>query len=458
MRLQSRVEAIKHMAQSLWESRGDAMISSAAPPLAQGAERKRRRGAGALMLAALAAERSNDAELEGPAHAAPARFLQMDGCDDPSSADEGGQPHPMSSAAATHEGPAQPSAGPWDSGITLSHAVKSSAAPFAGAQSPQHAFGGAPQPGQPAATAVAQSQKSMPAYLLGGQQPSEHQLGQPQVPSAEALTAQLQQEIGSLSRVLGPAEAMRQALQRQMLAVQQGNAALHQMRTGPSALPQAAPPPMAASVPAQAHAVPAHEVLMSADAQPLVASAAAPLLHASAPSAACARAAAGTSAASSAHGQQHAQLSTAPAQTQCTPLPAQVQPPGVAGSQAAQAPACESAPAMPHSAQLLSSLPGSVTQNVPGVVVQRPLSAGFDSVEEAAAAFGRPTARTGQPPLGSQAAVVSCAGCGMRMHQGCLPEDAQGQVRGCSSPDLPSASNTLLEVNYSARGRDSESF
>lgn len=416
------------MAESLWQSRGDAKADSAAPPPAQGAERKRRRGAGALMSAALAAELSNNAELDGPAHAAPARFLQVDGCDDPSSADEGAQPQQVSSAAAaTHVEPAQPSAGPWDSGITLSHAVQSSAAPVAAAQPPQHAFEGPLQPGEPAGAAAAQLQSSMPAYLLGGQQPSEHPLGPPQVPSAEALTAQLQQEIGSLSRVLGPAEAMRQALQRQMAAVQQGNAALHQLRSGPSAVLQATLPPMAASAQAQAHPVP-NTALMGADTQPQVASAPAPALPAWASLAALAPAMRVPSAAISAHRQQHTQPCSMPSQAQPTPMPAQVQHPGVTKSPAAQALACKSALAMPQSARPLNDLPGGAAPKVPGVATQRPLSAGFDSAQEAAAAFGRPTARTGQPPSGAQAVLVSCAGCGMRMHLGCLPGDVQAQV------------------------------
>ena len=425
--LQSRVEAIKHMAESLWQSRGDVKADSAAPAPAQGAERKRRRGAGAQMSAALAAELSNNAELDGPAHAAPAQFLQVDGCDDPSSADEDAQPQAVSSAAATHEEPAQSSAGPWNSGITLSHAVQSTAAPAAGAQPPQHAFGGPLHPGGSAATAVTQLQRSMPAYLLGGQ-PSEHPFGRPQVPSAEVLTAQLQQEIGSLSRVLGPAEAMRQALQRQMAAVQQGNAALHQLRSGHSALPQAMPPSVAASAPSQAHVAPVYGALHIADAQPQAASAAAPVPPASASWAACAPATPGPIAALSAPRQQDAQPCSMPPQAQPTTLPAQVQPLGMSGKPAAQTPACQSAPAMPQSAHPLGGLPGSAARQVPGVAMQRPLSAGFDSAQEAAAAFGRPTARTGQPPSGAQAAVVSCAGCGMRMHLGCLPEDVQGQV------------------------------
>ena len=413
------------MAESLWELRGDAKAGGAAPASAQGGERKRRRGAGALMSAALAAELSNNAELDGPAHAAPAQFFQVDGCDDPSSADEGAQPQPVPSAAATLEEPAQPSAGPWDSGITLSHAVQSTAGPAAGAQPPQHACGGPLQPGEPTANAVVQSQRSMPAYLLGGQQPSEHLLRQPGVPSAEALTAQLQQEIGSLSRVLGPAEAMRQALQRQMAAVQQGNAALHQLRSGHSALPQAAPPHVAASAQAEMLPVP-NTSLMGAAARPQAASAAAPLPPAFSPAAAHASATPSLSA--TARGQQQTQPSSMPPQVQPIPIPAQAQPLGINKSPAAQAGACMSAPTVPQPARPLNDLPGSAAQQMPDVAMQRPLSAGFDSTEEAVAAFGRPTARTGQTPSGTQAALVSCAGCSMRMHLGCLPEDVQGQV------------------------------
>ena len=461
MLLQSRVEAIKHMAESLWELRGDAKAASEPPAPTQGTDRRRRRGAGALMSAALAAELSNNAELDGPARAAPARFLQVDGCDDASSADEGAQTQAVASAAATHEEPAQPSAGPWDSGITLSHAVQSTAGPAAGVQPPQHAFGGPLQPGEPAATAVTQLQRSMPAYLLGGQQPSEHLLGQPGVPSAEALTAQLQQEIGSLSRVLGPAEAMRQALQRQMAAVQQGNAALHQLRAGHSALPQTAPPPVAAPAPAQAHAAPVYGALQVADAQQQAASAAAPVLPASASWAACAPPTPGPIAALSAPRQQDEQPCSMPPWAQPTTLPAHARPLDMINSPAAQAPTRKSAPAMPQPAQTLDDLHGSAAQQVPDVAMQRPLSAGFDSAEEAAAVFGRPTARTGQPPSGAQAALVSCAGCGMRMHLGCLPEEVQGQVGwDCRSFKSPYTSDIDLISNsdHSATERRLASF
>ena len=394
--MQSRVNAIRDIAESLWDAMSSAKAGKATPPAKS--ERQRRRGAGALMSAALAAEVSDDPELDGTipgTSGAAAPFLQVDGADDASSADEG----PSGSGDMLRQAPGSLSA----SGIASQAAVPAAQQLSAG----------------PVTVPIASSQTSVPPYMFAGQLPPAQEMpfqqpngtgalpavpaaGRPAeqrvVPDAEALTAALQEEVRSLSRRLGPAEAMRQALQRQMWALHQNNAALKQPGAAPTAFP--------------AHLVaPNMPVMVPVVSAPAAAVAPQPVPQA--PSRAPAR----------------AKAEAAPKQPNQTQ---HHQPAAVRTAAALKAASGHAAPQAPPAGQAtdLSGLDGSAAPvaSAANAAAQRPLSAGFDSADDAVAAFGRPTAPVGQPPLGEQAALVSCAGCGARWHLGCFPQDAQDKV------------------------------
>lgn len=423
------------MAQRLWDMRGGAKAGAAAPQAPS--ERQRKRGAGALMSAALAAELSNDAELDTPP---PGRFLQVDGCDDTSSADEAGEaPQQPPAWLAANMAPSQtlagyvkPVSGPSRApGNLTASAMRSQAA----------VVGGQAYPGIPGMVPAAQFQGSVPPYLLATQQSNP---GQHMVPHAEALTAALHQEVGELSRRLGPAAAVHHVVHRQMLAMQQNNAAMHQRQARTV-------PPMGPPMPAQATAASAYSVPWGIPppqqaphasvwqpamgppqppAQPRVIRAqtypTGPPAHAQQPQQPPARPSAAQAR------MRVAAQHTAAGAVRGPAVPAAAEPGKVHGA-AAQRPLPtvpqQSAAPLGPLAQPLTQAPGPAPDAGPAM---RPLSAGFDSAEEAVKAFGRPTAPVGQPPSGVQAALASCAGCGQRRHLGCLPQDAQEQVRFCT--------------------------
>ena len=420
--MQSRVNAIRDIAESLWGAMSSAKAGKATPP--DKSERQRRRGAGALMSAALAAEVSDDPELDGTipgTSGAAAPFLQVDGADDASSADEG-HPQPLPAfaahAAATSQPPAaQMQLGPSGSGDMLQQAPGSLSASGTASQA---AVPAAQQlSAGPVTVPIASSQTSVPPYMFAGQLPPAQEMpvqqpngtgalpavpaaGRPAeqrvVPDAEALTAALQEEVRSLSRRLGPAEAMRQALQRQMWALHRNNAALKQPGAAPTAFP--------------AHLVaPNMPVMVPVVSAPAAAVAPQPVPQA--PSRAPAR----------------AKAEAAPKQPNQTQ---HHQPAAVRTAAALSAASGHAAPQAPPAGRAtdLSGLDGSAAPvaSAANAAGQRPLSAGFDSADDAVAAFGRPTAPVGQPPSGEEAALVSCAGCGARWHLGCFPQDAQDKV------------------------------
>lgn len=418
--MQSRVNAIRDIAESLWDAMSSAKAGKATPPAKS--ERQRRRGAGALMSAALAAEVSDDPELDGTmpgTSGAAVPFLQVDGADDASSADEG---HPLPALAAHAEATSQPPAaqmqpGPSGSGDMLRQAPGSLSA--SGIVSQAAVPAAQELSAGPVTVPIASSQTSVPPYMFAGQLPPAQEMpaqqpngtgalpavpaaGRPAeqrvVPDAEALTAALQEEVRSLSRRLGPAAAMRQALQRQMWALQQNNAALKQPGAAPTAFP--------------AHLVaPNMAVMVPVVSSPAAAVAPQPVPHL--PSRVPSRAKPKAAPKQSNQAQHH-------------------QPAAVRTAAAPSAASGHAAPQAPLAGQAtdLSGLDGSaaLVASAANAAAQRPLSAGFDSADDAVAAFGRPTAPVGPPPSGEQAALVSCAGCGGRWHLGCLPQDAQDKV------------------------------
>ena len=421
--MQSRVNAIRDIAESLWDAMSSAKAGKGTPP--GQSERQRRRGAGALMSAALAAEVSKDPELDGTMpgnYGAATPFLQVDGADDASSADEG-HPQPLLASAAHAEATSQPPAaqmqlGPSGSGDMLQQAPSSLPAPGAASQA---AVPAAQQlSAGPVTVPFAIAQTTVAPYMFAGQLPPAQEMpaqpyngtgalpavpaagrpaGQRVVPDAEALTAALQEEVRSLSRRLGPAEAMRQALQSQMWALHRNNAALKQPGAAPTALP---PYVVAPNMP----------VMVPVASAPAAAVAPQPVPQA--PSRAPAR----------------AKPKAAPKR----PNQAQHQQPAAVCTAAASGHAVQQAPPFGEATDL-SGLDGSAAAvaSAANAVAQRPLSAGFDNADDALAAFGRPTAPVGQPPLGEHAALVSCAGCGARWHLGCLPQDARDKV--CPLPE-----------------------
>ena len=408
--LQGRVIAIRLMAESLWDLRSGAVSDNSAP--AQQSDRPRRHGAGALMSAALAAELSSDAALDDeplqphPA-AAGGSFLQVDGADDLSSADE--QPP---DASAEHVVVLRPSAEP--SGPSHAEPQAGSSLPGLQMGSQTAVSEGQHLDGNKGAVPAASSQAGMPPYPAAARLPCAQLLGgQHVVPHADTLTAALQEQVSALSRVLGPSEGVRQALQRQMIALQHN--AARQAQGAPAAHPGAY---MAPGMPVQ---VPVYHASSPAQAaQPAVqagASQPAALKRAAAPAQSKATGApknAKHAAAAPACGMEPAQ--SAPGR----PAPLVAQAPDRASVQAG--PPASTGGAADSRGQSLSHAPDTDP-------AAEPLSAGFESAAKAQAAFGRPTAPAGQPPAGADAALVSCAGCGARRHAGCLPQEAQQQVR-----------------------------
>ena len=359
------------------------------------------------MSAALAAELGNDDALDDtapePSSTDAARFLQVDGADDLSSADE-----------ELPGVPAQPPVGLAGFGHTVPQTQSSLPEPHVGVQATVP--GAQPHFSNMGSASAASLQPGMPPYLAAAQLPAAPQPGgQSLVPHADTLTAALQKQVSALSRVLGPSEGVRQALQRQMLALQKNNAALQQPGAS-AALPgsftapgmpaqalvyhasspeQAKHPAAHANVPQPAAQLPEPSALKrTAPNQSKPEGAPKKAKHASAPLVG------GTEPVNSAPG------SRAPAAQASSQAPA----PAAAGGAAAG-----HTPALSHALDTEAA-------------AQRPLSAGFDSAAEAVAAFGRPTAPAGQPPSGGEAALVTCAGCGARWHIGCLPHEAQQQV------------------------------
>ena len=382
------------------------------------------------MSAALAAELSNDAEFyedaPQPPLAAAAGFLQVDGADDYSSADE-----QLPDAPAPYVAARQPPAGLSGSANTVpqtesSHTAQGGSQGFISGV--QHPLGGM------VAMPAALPQAGMLPYPAGAQVPAAQQAGgQHLVPHADTLTAALQHQVSALSRVLGPSEEVRQALQRQMLALQH-NGTLQQPSAPAAYTGSYLAPGMLGQVPVyyasspgemgQPAIYPGVPQPAAQRPQPVTAKRAAPAQpnprefpkkakHAVA------------APASSAEPAQSTVSSRTPLAASAIHGPGTQRPlPAVAGQAAAQ-------PGPPAAAQA-SAAAGSAADSHAldtGIVAQRPLSAGFDSAAEAQAAFGRPTAPAGQPPLGAEAALVSCAGTGARWHIGCLPQEAQQQVK-----------------------------
>ena len=275
-------------------------------------------------------------------------------------------------------------------------------------------------------------------YPAAGPLPTAQQAGgQHLVPHADTLTAALQHQVSALSRVLGPSEGARQALQLQMLALQQNG--MLQQPSAPAAYPGSYPAPgMQGQVPVYYASFPGElgqPAIYPGVPQPAAQLPQPTAAQRSAPAPPEARAAperakyaADAPPASSTEPVQSALSShailTAPANRQASGAGAQRPLPAAAGQAAAQSwrPAVAQAPA---AAETAAESPAADTDKT----ARRPLSAGFDSATEAQAAFGRPTAPAGQPPLGAEAALVSCASSGARWHVGCLPQEAQQQVR-----------------------------
>ena len=390
------------------------------------------------MSAALAAELSTDAEFEIEAPQLPssavAGFLQVDGADDYSSADE--QPP---GASAAHVAQLQTPAVLSGSANTLPQtgssfqAQVSSQAFMSGLQHPPGGMGPVP---------VALSQADMMPYPAAAQLPTAQQLGgQHLVPHADTLTAALQHQVSALSRTLGPSEGVRQALQRQMLALQQNGT----LPSAPAVYPGSfLPPGMLGQVPVYYASSPVAvgqpaiysgvPVSLAQLPQPVTAKRAAPAQPSPRGAPKQAKHAADGPPASSA-GAVHSPLIShahlaAPADSQAPGAGAQRPLPAVTGQATAQPgpPAAAQAPAAAGNAPDSHAKTCSHVTNA-DAAAQRPLSAGFDNAAEAQAAFGRPTVPAGQLPLGAEAALVSCAGSGARWHLGCLPQEAQQQVR-----------------------------
>jgi len=461
---QARVSSIQQMAVRLWELRGGTSSGDAAP--SQQSERQRRRGAGALMSAALAAELSNDAELAGGPFGSPLAIPQVDGADDFGSADK-----EMSAASAAPAVSLQPPARTAyvgsGSGQVLSQTFSDLLAPAASSQPVPE---GLQHPGSAASVPALYNQANVPPYLLAAQLPGSQHLraqlpilqqpnaGQPgaqmpgaqqlasqqSVPHAEALTAALQQQVTSLTRLLGPAEGVRQALMRQALAVQQSNAARLQYGTLTAPSEPYVPPNVPPQIPVY-YGLPAGHVQQP----PAYAGAAQPAAYM-------------PWLATQAGG---AAAQPEPKLGQKRPRQAQAQQTLPSGPRGSTTGALQST-ASRHAAQMSSQVPSSGAQrllpvapgqpgapagrpaaayaaaaaaaavdghaaaqsNTPDKPAARPLSAGFDSAAEALAAYGQCSAPTGQRPTGTQATLVSCAGCGMRRHGACLPKEAEEQV------------------------------
>lgn len=400
--VQGRVIAIRQLAESLWGLRSGAKSDESAP--AQLNDRPRRRGAGALMSAALAAELSSDTALEDEAlqaHTAAAGFLQVDGADDLSSADE-----QLPDASAEHVVASMPPAGL----VGPSHAEPQAGSSLPGPHVGSQAFvsEGQHPGGNKEAVPMASPQAHVLPYLVAAQLPNAQLLsGQHLVPHADTLTAALQEQVSALSRVLGPSEGVRQALQRQMIALQTN--AIQQPVGAPATHPGAY---MAPGMPLQ---VPVYYASSTEQTTQPAAQAGAP---------------------------QPASLKrAAPAQSKPTGAPKRAKHAAVAPASgmepAHSAPERHAALVAPDQATVQAGVPvlaggAAVSRGQrldTDVAAQRPLSAGFDSAAEALAAFGRPTAPTGQAPVGAEAALASCAGCGARRHVGCLPQEARQQVR-----------------------------
>ena len=385
------------------------------------------------MSAALAAELSNDAEFyedaPQPPLAAASWFLQVDGADDYSSADE-----QLPDAPAPYVAARQPPAGLSGSANTVpqtesSHTAQGGSQGFISGV--QHPLGGM------VAMPAALPQAGMLPYPAGAQVPAAQQAGgQHLVPHADTLTAALQHQVSALSRVLGPSEEVRQALQRQMLALQH-NGTLQQPSAPAAYTGSYLAPGMLGQVPVyyasspgemgQPAIYPGVPQPAAQRPQPVTAKRAAPAQPNSresprnakhAVAAPFSRAEPAQSALSS-----HAPLA-APANIQAAGAGAQRPLPGVAWQAAAKT-------GPPAAVQASAAAESAADGHAPdtGIVAQRPLSAGFDSAAEAQVAFGRPTAPAGQPPSGAEAAMVSCAGTGARWHFGCLPQEAQQQVK-----------------------------
>ena len=275
----------------------------------------------------------------------------------------------------------------------------------------------------------------MPPYLVAAYLPAAQQPGgQHLLPHADTLTAALQQQVSALSRALGPSEGVRQALQRQMLALQQ-NSAAQQQAGAPAAHPGSRTAP---GMPAQA---PVYHTSAPEQATNPAAPRVMPQLTAQLPRPAMLKRTAATQCTPEGASKK-AKPAANPvvggaepvnsALDSCAPLAAQVDGqaqgagaprplPAGAWQAAVQAPAAAGGAAAGHASALNHVLDTDAA-------AQRLLSAGFGSAAEAAAAFGRPTAPVGQPPSGAEAALVSCTGCGARWHVGCLPAEAQQQV------------------------------